>query len=116
MYMFRSLFVNKRNIVLARAFSDTKLPGVKWRGDGINTLPKKIGTKSELKEDNPNWKATTGDGKSIYDCENEPWCNPIEGEKLVRTYKKIHFDEHSGPSWIDVDISPEWTEQNSRED
>ena len=107
MYMFRSLFVNKRNIALARSFSDSKLPGVKWRGDGINTLPKKIGTKSELKEDNPNWKATNGDGKSIYDCENESWCIP-KGEPLVRTYKKINvkldMDEHIGPEWIEANL------------
>ena len=76
----------------------------------------KIGTKSELKEDNPNWKATKGDGKSIYDCENESWCKPKEGEKTVHTYKKLYSDEDTGPSWIDVDISPEWREQNSRED
>ncbi len=114
--MFRGLFFNKRNIVLTRAFSDTKLPGVKWRGDGINTLPKKIGTKSELKEDNPGWKATKGDGKSIYDCENETWCNLKEGEKLVRTFRKIDSDEHKAPEWIEINICSEWTEQNLRED
>lgn len=114
--MFRGLFFNKRNIVLCRAFSDSKLPGVKWRGDGLNTLPNKIGEKSELKEDNPNWKATKGDGKSIYDCENESWCKPKEGEKLVRTYKKIHSDEHKAPEWIEINIGPEWVDPNLRED
>ena len=113
--MFRSLFFNKRNITLTRAFSDRKLPGVVWTESFLNSS-EKIGTKSEFKEDNPKWKATTGDGKSIYDCENESWCKPKEGEKLVRRYRKIHSDEHTGPSWVDVDISPEWTEQNSRED
>ena len=118
MYMFRSLFINKRNIVLARAFSDSKLPEVKWRGDGLNTLPNKIGTKSELKEDNPNWKATKGDGKSIYDCENETWCEPKKGEKLIRTYnkKKIYSDEHSAPKWVEINVEPEWIEPNCRED
>lgn len=104
--MFRRLFKNKRNIVLVRTFSDSKLPQVKWRGDGLNTLPNKIGAKSELKEDNPDWKATKGDGNSIYDCENESWCVP-KGEQLVRTYRKIHSDEHTAPQWID---------QNQRED
>jgi len=113
--MFRSLFFNKRNTVLSRSFSDRKLPTVIWTEKFMNS-GNKIGTKSELKEDNPTWTATKGDGKSIYDCENETWCKPKEGEKLVRTYKKIHYDEHSGPSFIDVDISPEWMEQNSRED
>ncbi len=51
-----------------------------------------IGFNSELKEDNPDWKATKGDGKSIYDCENESWCVP----------KKP--------------ISCEWEEANKRDD
>ena len=110
MYMFRSLFFNKRSIVLARLFSDSKLPEVKWRGDGLNTLPNKVGTRSELKEDNPDWKATKGDGKSIYDCENESWCVP-KGEPLVRTYKKVSVNRD-----IDKHFSPEWIEVNLRED
>ena len=113
--MFRSLFFNKRNITLTRAFSDRKLPSVVWTESFLNSS-EKIGTRSELKEDNPGWKATKGDGKSIFDCENEKWCEPKEGEKTVRTYKKLHSDEHTGPAWIEVDLSPEWMEQNSRED
>ena len=113
--MFRSLFFNKRNITLTRAFSDRKLPSVVWMESFLNSS-EKIGTRSELKEDNPGWKATKGDGKSIFDCENEKWCEPKEGEKTVRTYRKLHSDEHTGPAWIEVDISPEWIEQNSRED
>ena len=85
--MFRGVFFNRRNIVLTRSFSDRKLPTVIWT-DKFMSSGKKIGTKSELKEDNPGWKATKGDGKSIYDCENETWCKPKEGEKLARTYKK----------------------------
>ena len=69
-----------------------------------------------FKEDNPNWKATKGDGKSIYDCENEPWCEPKEDEKSVRTYKKIYSDEHKAPEWIEIHIGPEWVEPNLRED
>ena len=89
--MFRSLFFNKRNIVLSRAFSDRKLPSVIWTENFVSSG--KIGTKSEFKEDNPNlnWKATKGDGKSIFDCENEKWCEPKEGEKTVRTYKENPF-------------------------
>ena len=113
--MFRGLFFNKRNIVLGRAFSDRKLPCVIWTEKFLSSQ-EKIGTKSELKEDNPNWKATKGDGKSIFDCENEKWCKPKEGEKLVRTYKKIHSDEHTGPSWVEVDIDEAWVEPNLRED
>jgi len=114
--MFRSLFKAKQNKKFFRAFSDSKLPQVKWRGDGLNTLPNKVGTRSELKEDNPDWKATKGDGNSIYDCENESWCEPKKGEKLVRTYKKIHYDEHIAPKWIEVNVSQEWIDQNQRED
>ncbi len=92
MYMFRSLLNNKHSITLARTFSDRKLPTVIWT-DKFMSSGNKIGTKSELKEDNPNWKATKGDGKSIYDCENESWCKPKE-----------------------QNMSSEWIEQNSRED
>ena len=113
--MFRGVFFNRRNIVLTRSFSDRKLPTVIWTEKFMNSR-NKIGTKSEFKEDNPDWKATKGDGKSIYDCENEPWCKPKGEEKKVHTYKKIYYDEHIAPSWVEVDISPEWTEQNSRED
>ena len=113
--MFRGLFFNKRNIVLTRAFSDRKLPSVIFTENFLSST-KKIGTKSEFKEDNPNWKATKGDGKSIYDCENEPWCNPKEDEKSVSTYKKIYSDEHKAPEWIEIHIGPEWVEPNLRED
>jgi hypothetical protein len=113
--MFRGLFFNKRNIVLTRAFSDRKLPSVIFTENFLSST-KKIGTKSEFKEDNPNWKATKGDGKSIYDCENESWCVPKGDEKSVRTYKRIHYDEHTGPSWIEVDIDDAWVEPNLRED
>ena len=117
MYMFRSLLNNKRSITLARAFSDRKLPSVIWTDKFISS-GNKIGTKSELKEDNPGWKATKGDGKSIYDCENETWCKPKEGEKLARTYKKkkIYSDEHSAPKWVEINVEPEWIEANNRED
>ena len=115
--MFRSLFFNKRNIVLTRAFSDRKLPSVIFIENFLSST-KKIGTRSEFKEDNPNldWKATKGDGKSIFDCENEKWCLEKEGEKNVRTFKKIYSDEHKAPEWIEIHIGPEWVEPNLRED
>ena len=113
--MFRSLFFNKRNIVIGRAFSDRKLPGVVWTESFLNSS-EKIGTKSEFKEYNPNWKATKGDGKSIFDCENEKWCEPKDDEKSVRTYKKIYSDDDKAPEWIEINIGPEWVEPNLRED
>ena len=113
--MFRSLFFNKRNIVIGRAFSDRKLPGVVWTESFLNSS-EKIGTRSELKEDNPDWKATKGDGKSIFDCENEKWTDVEQGEKLTRTFKKIYSDEHKAPEWIEIHLGPEWVEPNLRED
>ena len=74
----------------------------------------KIGTKSEFKETIQIGKATKGDGKSIFDCENEKWCEPKEDEKPVRTYKKIQCDEHKAPSWIEINIGPEWVDANLR--
>ena len=114
--MFRSLFFNKRNIVLSRAFSDSKLPSVIWTENFVSS--RKIGEKSEYKEDNPNlnWKATKGDGKSIFDCENEKWTDVEQGEKLTRTFKKIYSDEHKAPEWIEIHLGPEWVEPNLRED
>ena len=73
--MFRKLFTGRHLLVVSRRFSDEKLPTVTgfWMGKDSNET---IGFNSELKEDNPDWKATKGDGKSIYDCENESWCVP----------------------------------------
>ena len=89
--MFRKLFTGRHLLVVSRRFSDEKLPTVTgfWMGKDSNET---IGFNSELKEDNPDWKATKGDGKSIYDCENESWCVP----------KKP--------------ISCEWEEANKRDD
>ena len=112
--MFRSLFFNKRNIVIGRAFSDRKLPSVVWTEKFVSSG--KIGIKSEFKEDHWDWKATKGDGKSIFDCENEKWCEPKDDEKLTRTFKKIYSDEHKAPEWIEINLGPEWVEPNLRED
>ena len=82
MYMFRKLFTGRHLLIVSRRFSDEKLPTVAgvWMGKDSNQI---IGVKSELKEDNPDWKATKGNGKSIYDCEDELWCtteNPLSDE------------------------------------
>ncbi len=80
MYMFRKLFTGRHLLVVSRRFSDEKLPTVAgvWMGKDSNEI---IGAKSEMKEDNPDWKATKGDGKSIYDCEDELWCDWEEANK-----------------------------------
>ena len=70
--MFRKLFSVRHLLVINRRFSDEKIPTVArvWMGKDANET---IDVKSELKEDKPEWKATSGNGKSIYDCENESW-------------------------------------------
>lgn len=78
-YMFRKLFSGRHLLVVTRRFSDEKIPTVAgvWMGKDTNET---IGVKLYLKEDNPEWKATNGDGKSIYDCENESWCEANKRE------------------------------------
>ena len=87
MYMFRKFFSGRHLLVVSRRFSDEKLPTVAgvWMGKDSNEI---IGAKSEMKEDNPDWKATNGDGKSInsdrksiYECDDELWCDWKEANK-----------------------------------
>tara|TARA_B100000989_G_C19459492_1_gene435578 strand:+ start:691 stop:993 length:303 start_codon:yes stop_codon:yes gene_type:complete len=94
---------NKQNLMFIRKFNDRKLPTVIWNGNYLNST-EKIGVKSELKQDNPDWKATKGNGKSIYDCENELWCEPKEGEILVTSYKKKYLDKYSTDEWIEPNL------------
>ncbi len=83
--MFRTLFKGTYIKQFYRNFSKEKLPifSIAWsEKDGIN-----------IKKDvEPDWKATKGNGKSIYDCEDELWC----------TTKNT--------------LSDEWKEANKRED
>ena len=71
--MFRTLFKGTHIKQFYRKFSEKKIPtfSIAWsQKDGVNIE----------KEDNPDWKATKGNGKSIYDCEDELWCtteNPL---------------------------------------
>ena len=110
--MFRHFLISATQFL--RAFIDANF----LVSYGLKILLFWKNTNKSIKEDNPNWdwKATKGDGKSIFDCENEKWCQPKEDEKLVRTYKKIHSDEHKAPEWIEINIGPEWVEPNLRED
>jgi len=76
MYMFRTLFKGTHIKQFYRKFSEKKMPtfSIAWsQKDGINIE----------KEKNPDWKATKGNGKSIYDCDDELWCtteNPLSDE------------------------------------
>ena len=42
-------------------------------------------------------------------AENERWCKPKKYDNTVTTYKKIHFDEHSPPEYIEIVIRKKWT-------
>ena len=35
--------------------------------------------------------------------------DPIDGNTIT-TYKKIYFDEHSPPEWIEIVIKKKWTD------
>jgi hypothetical protein len=50
----------------------------------------------------------TKEKKSIFDCENEKWCEPKKDDNTVTTYKKIYFDEHSPPEYIEIVIKKKW--------
>tara|TARA_Y100000996_G_scaffold337547_1_gene274293 strand:+ start:1096 stop:1353 length:258 start_codon:yes stop_codon:yes gene_type:complete len=72
--MFRTLIRKHKFIKLKRWLHDSKLPGI------IPSKAKKekyTGTESPRKYDYNSYeaayKATNGNGKSIYDCENESW-------------------------------------------
>ena len=93
--MFRSLLKNKQFI--ANKFSNHKSPLI----IANSTFSSKFESEKKL---TPVWKATKGNGKSIFDCENESWCKP-QGEKLSRTYKKKLVsieNEHLETVWIEV--------------
>ena len=75
--MFRTLFKGTYIKQFYRKFSKEKIPtfSVVWS--------EKDGIAIEKEDNNPNWKATKGNGKSIYDCEHELWCtteNPLSDE------------------------------------
>ena len=78
--MFRKICYNKHLLSVTRRFSNEKkiTASSGWKRKDSK---ESIRVKSELKENNIGWKATNGDGKSIYDCENELWCELPETDK-----------------------------------
>ena len=78
--MFGKIFYNKHLLSATRRFSNKKkiTASSDWKRKDSK---ESIRVKSEVKEDNIGWKATNGDGKSIYDCENELWCELPETDK-----------------------------------
>ena len=94
MYMFGTVINYQRNLPVLKKLNHINLPSVVYNSNFSN--PTKTDTKSKEK-------------KSIYDCENETWCDPIDGNTIT-TYKKIYFDEHSPPEWIEIVIKKKWTD------
>ena len=78
MYMFRTMINYQRNLPVVKKLYSRNLPSVVYNGSFSN--PTKTDTKTKEK-------------KSIFDCENEKWCEPKKDDNTVTTYKKIYFDE-----------------------
>ncbi len=89
--MFRNILKSNYLVVTTRNFCEKRLPTIVW-SENMMSEDNEAKIKETKKDDNASWKATNGNGKSIYDCENESWCIPKEPE----------YDE--------------WEEANKRED
>ena len=72
--MFRTILKKQRFLFIQRRLHDSKLPYVK---QSVSRPTKYTGKDSPRKYDynstEETYKATRGNGKSIYDCENESW-------------------------------------------
>lgn len=83
--MFRNILKNNYLVVTTRNFCEKRLPTIIWRENitehGDTIVHDK---KNKPIEENVSWKATNGNGKSIYDCENESWCVPDEKSKKLK--------------------------------
>ena len=97
--MFRSVLKNKQYIV--NRFNNHNFPLFIW----CNNFSSEFESKKKI---TPVWKDTNGNGKSIYECENESWVQP-PGEKLSRTYKKRISIENE-------ELETFWIESTERED
>lgn len=83
--MLRNIFKTNYLIVTTRNFCEKRLPTIIW-SENITEDGETIihNTKNKPKEENASWKATNGNGKSIYDCENESWCVPDDKPKKLK--------------------------------
>ena len=98
----------QHSLTVVKKLYNRNLPSVVYNSS-FSDYTEKIGVKSEFKEDNPKLNNVKDDKKSIFDCENEKWCEPKEEDNTITTYKKIHFDEHSPPEYIEIVIRKKWT-------
>lgn len=92
--MFRTMINYQRSLTVVKKLYNRNFPSVVYNSSFSDSTKKD--TKSKEK-------------KSIYDCENERWCKPKKYDNTVTTYKKIHFDEHSPPEYIEIVIRKKWT-------
>ena len=92
--MFRTMINYQRSLTVVKKLYNRNLPSVVYNSSFSDSI--KRDTKSKEK-------------KSIFDCENEKWCDPKKEDNTVTTYKKIHFDEHSPPEYIEIVIRKKWT-------
>lgn len=85
MYMFRNILKSNYLVVTTRNFCEKRLPTIIW-SENMTEHGETIirDTKNKSDEDNVSWKATNGNGKSIYDCENESWCVPDDNSKKLK--------------------------------
>ena len=83
--MFKKIFTSNNLVITTRNFCEKRLPTIIWSENmtehGETIIHDK---KDQSKEENISWKATNGNGKSIYDCENEPWCVPDDKPKKLK--------------------------------
>jgi len=99
--MFKTVINYQRILPVLKKLNHRNLPSVVYNSNFSN--PTKTDAKSKEK-------------KSIYDCENETWCEPKKEDNTVTTYKKIYFDEHSPPEWIEIVIRKKWTDPDVHEE
>ena len=75
--MFRNILKSNYLVVTTRNFCEKRFPTIIWI-ENMMSEDHEAKIKETKDDDNASWKATKGNGKSIYDCENEPWCVPKE--------------------------------------
>lgn len=80
--MLRKILKTNYFVVTTRNFCEKRLPTIIW-SENMTEHDETIihDKKDQPKEENISWKATNGNGKSIYDCENELWCDFKEANK-----------------------------------
>ena len=82
MYMFRNILKNNYLVVSTRNFLK-RLPTIIW-SENMMSEQDETTQNGKSEEENISWKATNGNGKSIYDCENESWCVPDDKSKKLK--------------------------------